>query len=508
MITRIKDILTFRRIGTTTRIAFAMAMWTMTVLLGLKLSGFLDDGHDQLLEQRAKLCESVAVSCSQLISKGGHEDIPLLLETLVNRNPELLSAGIRRRDGSLEFVAGQHDETWGQQHQESGFNRIVVPVISGDRVYANIEAAFESPVRNGLLGILSLPSVKVVLLATVLNLIGFSVWLRRCLRHLDPSKVVPNQVRSTLDTMADVIFVLDNRGRIMLTNCRLSDVLGGSPDNYQGKSIHKLPWGEGAEALQELVPGKEGQKIGLKVPGGESSQCQQRTYQLNYSAIINPDGEKRGTILSLTDITLIEEKSQELRDTLADLQKSKEEISEQNEQLQFLATRDPMTGCFNRRAFFETFASTWSGSSRYDHPLSCVMVDVDHFKSINDRFGHAKGDEVLKGVAAAVLETARDSDIVCRYGGEEFCVLLPHVDLEGATIAAERFRMAIKACDFDGLSVTASLGCSDRLQGAESAEAMLDQADQALYAAKRGGRNQVVAFDRIDQHKLSAQPVG
>ncbi|MEM9587817.1 MAG: GGDEF domain-containing protein, partial [Planctomycetota bacterium] len=129
--------------------------------------------------------------------------------------------------------------------------------------------------------------------------------------------------------------------------------------------------------------------------------------------------------------------------------------------------------------------------------------DVDHFKSVNDTYGHAMGDEVLKAVASTLQEHARPSDLVCRFGGEEFCLLLPATDLEGAKALAENYRVAIMSLEFEKLSVTASLGCStfsddSRSEGrADTFEVMQEQADQCLYHAKRHGRNQVVGYDQV-----------
>lgn len=481
-----------KRFGTTTRIAFAMAMFSATVLLCLRLAGILSDGHEAVLESRTRLCEAVAVSCSQNVSEQLPENIQLLLESLKYRNPEVVSLGFRLDNGELLHQVGDHATAW-DTNMQANVNRIMVPVLDGDQPHAQIEAAFLPPVQPGVLGFFQMPSVRVTLVAALVNLLGFSILLRRCFKHLDPSQVIPERVRSALDTMSEVILLVDAQDRLMHVNCRLIDVIGGIPDSYQGKPLMSLPWqGESQQVLEAATEVSGEQTVELK-----DSENQSRVYKLNVSPILDDAGKFRGRLLSLDDITLIEQQKTELRATLADLEKSQAEIAEQNEKLQFLATRDPMTGCFNRRSFFESFEKTWSSSKRYGHPLSCVMVDVDHFKSINDNHGHAMGDEVLKQVAQALLDTARDSDIVCRYGGEEFCVLLPHVDIEGGELAAERFRKAIAALEFDVLSVTASLGCSDRDQGAADAEGMLEQADKSLYHAKRNGRNQVCRFDNL-----------
>ncbi len=125
------------------------------------------------------------------------------------------------------------------------------------------------------------------------------------------------------------------------------------------------------------------------------------------------------------------------------------------------------------------------------------MVDVDHFKKINDKYGHSAGDQVLQGVSKILRTLARETDLVCRYGGEEFCILLPHTDITAAARAAERYRAAIEAERCGAVTVTASLGCSSLHLGARDPQEILDQADKALYAAKRSGRNRVVRWDEM-----------
>jgi diguanylate cyclase (GGDEF)-like protein len=127
------------------------------------------------------------------------------------------------------------------------------------------------------------------------------------------------------------------------------------------------------------------------------------------------------------------------------------------------------------------------------------MVDIDYFKSVNDRFGHSAGDDVLRHVAATLRRLARDTDVVCRYGGEEFCVLMRDTDADAAVIAAERLRQAIATIQVPQLQfqVTASFGVSAIAFAARSPQELLDQADKSLYAAKKNGRNRVVRFDRV-----------
>ncbi len=125
------------------------------------------------------------------------------------------------------------------------------------------------------------------------------------------------------------------------------------------------------------------------------------------------------------------------------------------------------------------------------------MFDIDHFKSVNDQYGHAAGDKVLKGIADIIRSKLRKSDFVGRYGGEEFCVTLANTGIDGAFQAAERYRQAIEAHDFAGIPVTSSFGVSSTKFDAKSTADLIDQADQSLYNAKNGGRNCVKSWGEI-----------
>jgi diguanylate cyclase (GGDEF)-like protein len=167
-----------------------------------------------------------------------------------------------------------------------------------------------------------------------------------------------------------------------------------------------------------------------------------------------------------------------------------------------LARTDSLTGILNRRSLQEHLQREWARSVRHETPLSCVMLDLDFFKKINDVEGHQTGDAVLKAVAAAIQGCCRGSDLLFRYGGEEFCVVLPQTDVQGAVAWAERARESIAAtripCDDRTLHVTASIGVAERQTDTRSAEALVDRADEALRIAKDAGRNRVVRMPGFD----------
>ncbi|MCW5719032.1 MAG: sensor domain-containing diguanylate cyclase [Bauldia sp.] len=162
------------------------------------------------------------------------------------------------------------------------------------------------------------------------------------------------------------------------------------------------------------------------------------------------------------------------------------------------ATRDALTGCLSRRALRDEASRTIALSLRHGLPLSLIALDLDHFKSVNDTFGHAAGDEVLKAAANTVAGTMRRSDVLGRLGGEEFAVLLPNTDLAGAFEAAERMRNTLAERQVDigagrTAAVTASFGVAAIGNGIEDIDALLAQADEGLYIAKRSGRNRSAA---------------
>jgi diguanylate cyclase (GGDEF)-like protein len=170
-----------------------------------------------------------------------------------------------------------------------------------------------------------------------------------------------------------------------------------------------------------------------------------------------------------------------------------------NNRLEVLAVTDALTGLANRRRLVEVLEAELLRSLRTGHNTGVMMIDIDHFKPYNDRYGHVAGDECLRRVADALLQSVRTSDVVARYGGEEFAVVLPRTDLDGARAIAERARGAVAAlraphAGSPGGIVTVSIGvASDTATPETTADQLFQAADAQLYEAKRRGRNRVIA---------------
>jgi diguanylate cyclase (GGDEF)-like protein len=173
-------------------------------------------------------------------------------------------------------------------------------------------------------------------------------------------------------------------------------------------------------------------------------------------------------------------------------------LEEAHRQLREQSIRDPLTGLFNRRYLEETLNRELARAKRHDLPLSLVMLDIDHFKTLNDTHGHLAGDEVLRGLASLIMESCRGDDLACRYGGEEFLLALPGMSLESAMQRAEQWRGLIEDTGFAWqdkiLSITVSMGICAFPEQANDPAHLIANADQALYQAKEAGRNRVAAF--------------
>lgn len=186
--------------------------------------------------------------------------------------------------------------------------------------------------------------------------------------------------------------------------------------------------------------------------------------------------------------------------TVLDLEVAQAEVLRQNNELERLASRDPLTGCFNRRAFYEQFENAFIESREHGTELYCLMVDIDNFKRVNDQFGHAMGDQAIQAVASCLSVGLRLTDTIGRYGGEEFCLMFARTTLAEASNLAERLRVQVeteaggRVRTVSHLVITVSCGISSIAFGARTPLELIDQADKALYAAKEGGRNRVMAF--------------
>ena len=307
-------------------------------------------------------------------------------------------------------------------------------------------------------------------------------------RHSDELEVL----RSALDNVSEGVLMLDKDLNAQFLNAKMRKFWGVSEEqaaahpSYASLIRRATHWGDGSMTPAELEAFYES-RLAAAREGNEASRDLQTTdgRHLRAQCSVQKNG---GRMLTYFDVT--------------DLVNNAREMEK-------LATIDSMTGLYNRRHFLALAAAEWSRFQRYYRPLSVLMIDVDHFKSVNDRYGHAVGDDALIAVANACMEGKRSSDIVGRLGGEEFAMLLPETDLYQARIVAERIRKNVAACSLTAhaihFKVTASVGFAAATVSMSGFEALLNAADEALYQAKEQGRNRIVAWLPPPLEKLAAE---
>jgi diguanylate cyclase (GGDEF)-like protein len=198
-----------------------------------------------------------------------------------------------------------------------------------------------------------------------------------------------------------------------------------------------------------------------------------------------------------------EARFQELEQRMLSMQRENLDLIVRNRTLSEVSSRDSLTGLYNRWFVIEKLDSELNRALRHGSPMSVLMLDVDHFKRINDTFGHAAGDQVLQGIGKLLRDSCRVYDVPGRYGGEEFCIVLPETKPGNTSVVAERIRSRLESteipCGETSIVVTASIGIAGMDTPAESEvlspAALIDRADRALYTAKNRGRNRVEMWD-------------
>jgi diguanylate cyclase (GGDEF)-like protein len=204
----------------------------------------------------------------------------------------------------------------------------------------------------------------------------------------------------------------------------------------------------------------------------------------------------------------VEQQAAEINAFASKLDAAYKELESTNLRLKEYSFKDEVTGLYNRRFFTMRLDEELARYRRFNHPASVVLLDLDGFKAVNDDLGHAVGDETLRDIAQVLMKHSRGINVVSRYGGDEFAILLVETSKAGARLYADRIRQVIGSYPFShGKQITASLGVASVPDDeAATAEDLFRAADEALYAAKRAGKNQVAAIDHPDKEKTWSSP--
>ena len=292
-----------------------------------------------------------------------------------------------------------------------------------------------------------------------------------------------------VESMEDGLIVLDSESRVLDSNPAAGQMLGTTRKYQVGTSVVEAlsGWPQAAHFLVRAAC--QDAETTITSPAG-------RAISLSVVPLEDVRGVCSGSLVTLRDITAHRETEAALQAVNADLHARIREIETLHEELREQAIRDPLTGLYNRRYLSETLAREIGRAQREGYPVALVMIDVDRFKTVNDHHGHAAGDQVMRFLGAQFRAETRPGDIACRYGGDEFLMVLPNTSVETAYARAEQWRAAVKESSVYWMewtdSTTLSLGVAEFPQHGMSSEEVMMAADNAVYEAKRAGRDRTM----------------
>jgi diguanylate cyclase (GGDEF)-like protein/PAS domain S-box-containing protein len=312
------------------------------------------------------------------------------------------------------------------------------------------------------------PKIDNVVLFLLLSAVLYAIALFR----FSALEIVPIAHNLVVQNINSGILVLDVLGHVVEINPFAKKLIGANSGHAIGKSLDEVLKDWPAIGYSSQIGEQHEQEISLQ------QENDFLYFLIQISPIRNERGKAFGHVVVFVDIT--------------DRKKAEME-------LECLARTDVLTGVTNRRHFFELAETQFASAQRYNHPLAVLLVDVDHFKQVNDHYGHLTGDLVLQVIAKECQNHLRSSDAFARYGGEEFICLLPEQNEAGALDTAERIRQIIEQTEVvfehQSICVTASIGVALlREEAGLTLEGLIDRADQALYKSKYGGRNRVTIW--------------
>lgn len=475
-------------------------------LLDLTLGVFPNETSSQR-SVREKVSTHLAVQVSSILSRGDQTELTKMLDDVRTSSSDIVSLAVREEGGRILTMSGPHTLTWQSPGEgKSTLDFVQLPILRDGTPWAFFEITYLPSDASGIWHYIKAPGFYVPLLIIVIGGLVFYLYLRRVLSHLDPSQVIPDRVSTALDTLTEAVMIVDKRGRLMLINDAFKDLHPAAPDAGIGTDISAIDWLnehiEGIPPWQQVnnnMPPVKRQPLKIRQSDGKS-----RHLLVNASPVKDAKDQYQGCLVTMQDITAEKVKNAQLVKANSQLQSQKKVIEAKNRELQELANIDQLTGLLNRRAFFDRGEKTQKACCEQLRPLAVIMCDIDHFKSINDNHGHPVGDEAIRMVSSTIARSVRNEDILGRYGGEEFCVVVPDLGTNGAMKLAERIRANIErqagpgVRSVPGMRITSSFGVAMCAPGTDDLLQLIEQADQALYESKQNGRNCVNLYKPAD----------
>lgn len=486
------------------RISIGLVMLTVSMLLIADILGLLDNDLENNRRSNFQFGQTIALQISNSIANEKKSRLETAIKVLKDKKKSLLSIGVRLRSNQLFIDTGNHKKLWGRVDQKyKKHTHFEYPIYNGKKKWGQLELRFEDP---KIFEVAGFQFSQFALLILFFMFSGFSLYrlyLKRSLKHLDPNNVVPSRVRNALDALAEGVVLLDVKENILLANQAFLNKTHLEEKELLGKKLSSLSW----MRMEDDPPWVRSMRENLKLFTEEvrfKTGHTEKIFTVNCSPIVSDSKSMHGSLITFDDVTELEEKESELQK----LKRLQAEVNDRNRELRALATKDSLTGCLNRRAFFEKLEREVEENTAENIPYTIAMLDIDHFKNINDTFGHQLGDMVIKALAKIIRRTIRVNDFVCRYGGEEFCLYLKNVNMKQSQIILKRIKEDFENYNFNGFkelteaNMASSIGVSDHTNNATDITENINQADLALFLAKKSGRNQICFYDESTTEKI------
>jgi diguanylate cyclase (GGDEF)-like protein len=311
-------------------------------------------------------------------------------------------------------------------------------------------------------------------------------------------ELIPVAHSILINSMTDGVMVLDLQDRILEMNPAAGKFLNVTPTQMVGLRAKDVlaSWKETTKPFWDQTEIRTEVNVAQDIP---------RYIDLNITPLVDARQHSFGRILVFRDISSRKQGESILKDSNKQLHEQLDEIRLLHEQLHEQATRDPLTNLYNRRYLEDMLSQELARANREGYPVCAIMIDIDRFKRVNDNCGHKAGDEVLQSLAALIVGHIRHFDAACRFGGEEFVIVMPNLSIETARERADFLRrefenIALPCSDLES-GPTLSIGVASYPVDGANSEQLLNAADQALYAAKGSGRNRVMVYSELTEKR-------
>ncbi|MBK1724368.1 diguanylate cyclase [Thiocystis violacea] len=476
-------------------LALALAVALMLGLLSWRVDGLNRRLRGEIAQRKAahhKLAESEALH--RLLTENSGDVIWML--DLVSRRFDYVSPSVQRLRGFTpeEVMAQPLEKALTPQSAKKVaalIGETLERLLAGDTDAGYVTAEVDQPHRNG--GIVPTEVVTTYLMDEA----GRPVKILGVTRDISQRKALEAELRTrvaAIEAAADAIVITDTQGYLLYANPAFTLQTGYDLESVKGQHSRILNSGKHprefyAQLWQTALAGQiwRGELINRRKNGEFYEE------EMTISPVKKDHGEIECFVAIKRDISEQRAMERALQAANQELQENLEKIGRLQVVLAEQAIRDPLTGLYNRRYLDETLPREFARAKHEGYSLTVAMLDVDFFKRINDTWGHPAGDEILKALAQRLSEGVREGDIVCRYGGEEFLLVLPHIAQEIAFERAERLRLdfadSALECADTKIQATLSIGLASYPDHAQTPDALIEQADAALYRAKRSGRN-------------------